>query len=454
MSLHHSRKPSLARACATGAALLGCLLALSTATSHAAVIADSQAQWTTTGAQGQNGWFNGYYNRTLDANGVYDSSDLTLFTPTNWNGSSYSLNPPANSGPWTSLGNQDTHPNGTNSAPNQEHWTVRRWVSNTTAPLALNWDMKKTNLNAGGNGVTGILFVNGVQKDAWTIGPTDGVGVNRTFFANVNTGDVIDLALTPNGADGADGSINHLRVNNTIPPNPTQPPLIIADSSTEWSTSGIQGANGWFYGFYDVRFDLPANGGDGVYGAGDFQTFLRNGTNTLSASNNWDGSKYDLAANVAPWTELSQGGGHPAANGQGEPSVHWAVRRWVSDVDGAVTVAGSLFETSASGDGDVIRIFQNGSPVFSALSDGAPAPFNLNLNVHVGDVIDFAADPNGSGTQDINLMNDGSDGFTFNATILGPGVPFVPIPEPSSVVMAALGGLGMLTLAWRKRRRR
>jgi hypothetical protein len=458
MNFFHCRKPFAASARPVGAALLACLLALHVANVYAAVVADSRTQWSTTGTQGQNGWFNGYYNLTTDPTPGYSVGDLQTFlndgtnvvSPTNhWNGGGYDLNPAA-SGPWTELGQETTHPNGTNSAPNQEHWTVRRWVSDRTAPVALNWDMRKQNVG-GGDGVRGILYINGVQQDAATITGNDGIGVNRTWYANIHSGDVIDLALTPNANDGADGSIFGLKVNDTIPPNPTQPPVAVADSIADWTTTGTQGQNGWFYGYYDVRFDAPLNGGDGVYGAGDFQPFLRNGTNTLSPANNWDGSKFDLAANVAPWTELSSGGGHPAANGQGEQSVHWAIRRWVSDVSGQTQITGSFFNGGA-GDGDVGRVFLNGVQVYSGLTDGLAAAFNLSLNLAVGDVLDFAADPNGSGTTDINLMNDGSDGFNFNVSVLGPGAPFVPIPEPSSVVMAALGGIGLLTLALRKRR--
>src|SRR5205085_7750749 len=126
-----------------------------------------------------------------------------------------------------------------------------------------------------------------------SIAGTDGVGVNRTWYANVHAGDLIDLALDPlANDDGADGSFNRLRVDNVIPPNARQPGVVVANSAADWSTAGVQGANNWYYGFYDVRFDA-ANDNDG-YQDFDFQTFKRNGTNVVGPDNSWDGSKYDI----------------------------------------------------------------------------------------------------------------------------------------------------------------
>ncbi|NIP92269.1 MAG: hypothetical protein GWO24_01855, partial [Akkermansiaceae bacterium] len=62
------------------------------------------------------------------------------------------------------LSPEGNHPNGTNSAPNEEHWTIRRWTASDldeVTPLALIWHMRKTNPN--GNGVTGAIHINGEQ---------------------------------------------------------------------------------------------------------------------------------------------------------------------------------------------------------------------------------------------------------------------------------------------------
>lgn len=188
------------------------------------------------GIQGQMGWTNGY--RNLGPNPAqldYDpTSDFTPFVggsdmgphvvdTQQWNNGRWDL--VTAGAPWTEIGREAAHPNGTNNT--DEHWPIRRWDTSeltATTPLGLTWHVRKTNLN--GPGVTGSLHINGVQVD--TLGVNDGTGVTRTWFANVNPGDVVDLALSPVGpdgdtTDGADGSAFWLRIDGYIPPNPLQP---------------------------------------------------------------------------------------------------------------------------------------------------------------------------------------------------------------------------------------
>lgn len=452
-------------------------------------LADSMADWSTTGTQGEKNWFNGYYNLTNDSDGQYGVGDFTPFlndgtnvrSATNhWDGSSFRL--VGSGAPWTFLAASDTHPNGTNSAPNQEMWTMRRWVADVTetTPLALNWQMRKTNLN--GTGVEGKLFINGVEVDGRAIAGNDGTGVNRTYYANVNPGDIIELALGPTGptgdrSDGSDGSANRLIIDPNIPAGARNPSGIkIADSLAGWSTTGQQGENNWLYGYYDVGGDAVTNGGDGQFGVGDLNLFLNDGSNVVAAAvppgdpaywtnspNHWDGSKWDLANNGngsrGPWTEISSAGGHPAANGQGTPEVHWAMRRWISDFEGDIEIMGTLNNGSASGDGVIGRIFVDGVEVWNSLSDGTVVNFDgVIATVGLGSIVDFAIDPDGANVYDeltgagLATVNDGSDGTTFNFMIFQAGELFVPIPEPSSVVLAAFGIAGIGLLARRRRR--
>ena len=201
------------------------------------LIADSIEDFS--GFQGQANWTNGYRNFTLDGGGIdYDpAADFIPFAGGDgqgawdgvvqqWSGNAWDLNTAA-AAPWTWIANEGLHPNGTNNI--DEHWPIRRWVADDltgTTPLGLTWHTRKTNLNGGG--VTGSLHVNGVQVDTVALAGGDGVGVTRTFFANLVPGDIVDLALTPVGnagdtADGSDGSANWLRIDGYIPPNPTQP---------------------------------------------------------------------------------------------------------------------------------------------------------------------------------------------------------------------------------------
>ncbi|MBN1419538.1 MAG: thrombospondin type 3 repeat-containing protein, partial [Planctomycetes bacterium] len=195
----------------------------------ATTVADSFLDWSSTGTQGEKGWYNGYFNLTQDANGQYGANDFIPFTNqygagggavtpdgNHWTGSSWDMHPTG--GPWTSIGPEDTHPNGTNSSPGHEHWTIRRWVCDRSIHDAeITWHFRKTNLN--GSGVGAGLFINGQQVDTASIAGNDGAGITRTFTSDLGPGDRIDLALTPVGptgdrADGSDGSANRLTIDD------------------------------------------------------------------------------------------------------------------------------------------------------------------------------------------------------------------------------------------------
>ncbi len=440
-------------------------------------LADSRDQWSTTGTQGENNWFNGYYNLTADDDGAYQTSDFMAFRNeagpaggpvapdgNHWDGTKWDLI--AGGGPWTELGQEGTHPNGTNSAPNEEHWTIRRWVADgIEGPTAmqLTWQMRKTNLN--GDGVTGVLMVNGQAVDSATIPGNDGTGVTRNFYVNAAPGDIIELALTPQGVtndgDGADGSANRLTVRTDLPDGPLfNPGEVIADSIAEFS--GVQGQDNWFYGYYDVRAD--AEDGDGVYQPSDLIEFLNDGSDIVSDDpniggwkdwdNHWNGNKWDLldngapGANHGPWTELTSVGGHPAANGQGDPEVHWSVRRWVSDTEGEIRIDGILNNVSPNGDGTVGRIFLDGVEIWSELTDGDQIPVDLVVEISEGSVLDFAIDPDGRGVYDpadpltVNDIQDGNDNTAFNFRIETIN-RFIPIGQLSG----DFDGDGQLTAA-------
>ncbi|MBM3846471.1 MAG: hypothetical protein FJ405_09325 [Verrucomicrobia bacterium] len=202
------------------------------------VIANSIAEFS--GEQGKNGWFNGYRNYTTDG-GETDYNPTEQFiayaggeglgpwdgVEQFWNSGSWDLDLQAR-GPWTWQTSQGIHPNGVNSAPNQEHWAIRRWVAAELAeetPVAIIWQVRKD--NAAGGGVTGSLHINGVQVDHKTIPGGDSVGEVRRYYANLLPTDIVDLALTPQGPtdrnDGSDGSVTWFWVDTRIPANPTQP---------------------------------------------------------------------------------------------------------------------------------------------------------------------------------------------------------------------------------------
>jgi hypothetical protein len=311
-------------------------------------------------------------------------------------------------------------------------------VSQTT-PVGIKWNIRE--VNAGGSGVEGRLYINGEPVDQDAIAGGNIAGVEYTYYHNLAPGDVVDLHLGPTGptgdrSDGADGSASRLSISTNLPAGPLVNVRKVADSRTDWSATGVQGANNWLYGYHDVR-------ANGTFEAGDFITFQNlagpAGGAVTPAGNHWsDQLKWDLMRDAAPWADLTATGGHPSANGQGNPDVHWVVRRWVSEVDGEVYVAGAFGAPAPCGDGTVARIFVDGVEVYSQHTQGDVINYGLYTTVGVGSVIDFAMDPNGAGVADINLISDGCDSFTFDAVIFHREA-FVPIPEPSTYVLAAIG---------------
>ena len=426
-------------------------------------LADSSDGWSATGTQGENNWFNGYYNLTQDPDGSYQVADFIPFLndgsdgatppapegPNHWTGSAWELTLDA-SGPWTAISQEGTHPNGTNSAPNEEHWTMRRYVANDltgTTPLALEWQMRKTNAN--GTGVTGKLLVNGTEVDAAAIAGNDATGFTRTYLVNANAGDIIDLALTPVGpsgdeGDGADGSANRLTLRNKLPEGPWTNPTeeVFADSAAEFS--GNQGQDNWVYGYYDHRADIEDE--TTPYDVLDFIPFLNDGSDTVHVSNgnlddwktsanHWNGSAWQLqnsgAAGHGPWTTVNANGGHPTATNTGN-ELHWAVRRWVvefgetGDETRLVQINGTCNNANPNGEGTTCRIFLDGDEIWSAKSNDAES-VSLVRELTVGSLLDFAIDSDGTnmaldpddplGTY-LNV-NDGSDGTNFSVVITG-----------------------------------
>src|SRR5262249_26536060 len=67
---------------------------LDTAEHSSRLLADSIADWSCSGTQGEKNWFYGYYNRTADPGGVYQSTNFVAFPRDNgppgpgnfWNG--------------------------------------------------------------------------------------------------------------------------------------------------------------------------------------------------------------------------------------------------------------------------------------------------------------------------------------------------------------------------------
>ena len=205
---------------------------------------------------------------------------------------------------------------------------------------------------------------------------------------------------------------------------------IVADSIADWSADGAQGANGWTYGVYD-----GTNDANGMYDAADFQAF--EGPDWIWNGNAWDEANAD--GDNVPWTTINQEGGHP--NGDNNGVIHYAVRRWESDVSGPVDVTVNIAAQNTNGGaGTTALLYHNGMEVLSSTVGGTDATGTVSMasfNVSPGDTLDLALSPeNLDGT-----FGDGADGSFY-------GMQVNLVPEPTS---AALLLSGLLLLPRRRR---
>ncbi len=182
---------------------------------------------------------------------------------------------------------------------------------------------------------------------------------------------------------------------------------LVADSVADFS--GTQGLNSWFYGY--------ENGSLSNYTAGGFTQFSY-----------FDGIAWHASSTFnPPWTQLWATGGHPNTwNGLQQ----LAVRRWVSETTGAVTITGTLADTHPGGNGVAGSIYVDGSLVWNGdIGSSGSTNFSFSTLVSQNSKVDFVLDAKG---------NDGTDSSRFSATIAAA----VPEPETYAMLMAGLGVLG------------
>jgi len=167
-------------------------------------------------------------------------------------------------------------------------------------------------------------------------------------------------------------------------------PRVIADSVADFSLE--QGQHGWFYGYSN------AVGHSGFTQMGEISV--------IEAYVPPSGDVWDcwLTAKGQYWTQVFRLGAHPngVLSSAGRMSaLQLAVRRWVSSVEGDITISGELakIDTAVGSNGIDARVVVDGVPIYEAFiagTDGGGLAYDVAATVQVGSTVDFVLDPHES----------------------------------------------------------
>ena len=199
--------------------LAGIVLSGLVATANALPIADSIADFSST--QGGAGWSYGYFNAGAAPGASYTTGAFVAFdtysvVDNRWEASAAQVG--AANNVYLSINANGGHPNGIGpDAQDSIIWAIRRYTSAFAGAVDVDYLLRKANIsNANAGGITGHLFVDGVELLDQFIANADGVGVQGTFSVLLNVGSVIDFAIDPEGlATSRDPSVFSARADGT-----------------------------------------------------------------------------------------------------------------------------------------------------------------------------------------------------------------------------------------------
>jgi hypothetical protein len=174
----------------------------------------------------------------------------------------------------------------------------------------------------------------------------------------------------------------------------------IADSVAQFS--GVQGKDGWHYGYWDRSIDA-----DGQYNqASEFAELGQFGKDVLNGLSGHDAfTTGDLwyCEDGRFYTSLWAKGGHANSSVKLRDyaaAEHWAVRRWISNVSGIVTIsghAGKVMPWGANWGGECQGIIVvDGKAVLSTVMDEHGLDYTVAVKVREKSVVDFLIAPNPS----------------------------------------------------------
>lgn len=221
-------------------------------------------------------------------------------------------------------------------------------------------------------------------------------------------------------------------------------PMIVADSVADFS--GVQGENGWSYGWYNLE-DIAIDGSSVSINTAEFRLFDfyspatgRWGVDSDSASGNQGSGAVPGSFAVVSQTLMHAHSPNPGFSSIGVVGEEqWSVRRWISGFDGPMTLSGFIGYASmdtALGNGTEAYVLVDGVSVYRydvAPGDTTGTEFSLELSVAAGSVIEMVLGSKGDSLFDATVF-----------TVQGSRV----IPAPGSMALIGLGGL----LAARRRR--
>jgi hypothetical protein len=377
------------------------------------VLADSVAEFS--GTQGQNNWYYGYWDKTVDASGLYEAADFTPFprgtgntlSSTNyWDGSKWHW--PGANAPLTEISTNSVHPSGNFVNPALPvHWSIRRYVSEAAGPLRISGILAASSTNGTcGDGVIAHVIIDGVE--VWQR-PAFYTSEGYSIVVNANVGSTIDFAVDPGPANNelCDATI-FTAIVRTAAGN-----VVLADSIRDWSIVGQQGARNWTYGYSDRTADVG-----GIYGPGDFVPFPSGLGSPHSSANFWDGQAWHWFDGDPPFDLIGQLDVMPSVleTGGVKGNQHWVIRRWVSEVAGTLQIDWHVGKKTLGGGGVVATIYQNGTQRDSILlggNDFAGILKTLTLpGVNVGDILDFTIAPGSDVDNDLSFFNATIHGYT------------------------------------------
>jgi hypothetical protein len=212
-------------------------------------------------------------------------------------------------------------------------------------------------------------------------------------------------------------------------------PVIIADSVADFG--GVQGENGWRYGYYNLE---DINTAEGVSVAiSEFRQLSAFdastgwwAVNAEAASGNTANGSVPGSYTVITRSRMHPNAAWPTANVVAEEQ--WASRRWVSSYSGAVTLTGLIAHheyigLNMQGNGTEAHILIDGEAIFSyevGLMDFQGTSYSLDLNISEGSVIVKVVGAKG------NPLFDATT-FTMRVSTV--------VPAPGAMALLGLGGI-------------